>query len=257
MGIKREAPAMSTLRADESKAQALSHKIAALINHDDNPLQGHEFNIAATGIDSVQVISLASFIKQHYGVKVPVSRIMDGHMTVRSLASYIDTELTGGVKEEGPAFDVMKEADSLVKYVAQTSKVQKTVFVTGVTGFLGTQILRQLCDRSDVGRVIAHVRANTSSEALARVKETAVRAQWWSDYYLTKLDVWAGNLAEPQLGLEPTQWGQSPNDGIVHAMIHAGTAVNWNAGTEVLRAAIGWTGNVFLFYVCYMFVIYD
>lgn len=241
MGIKREAPSMSTLRADESKAQALSHKIAALINHDDNPLQGHDFNIAATGIDSVQVISLASFIKQYYSVKVPVSRIMDGHMTVRSLASYIDNELTGGVKEEGPAFDVMKEADSLVKNVAQTSKVQKTVFVTGVTGFLGTQILRQLCDRSDIGRVIAHVRANTSSEAFARVKETAVRAQWWSDYYLTKLDVWAGNLAEPQLGLKPTQWalltGQSPNDGIVHAMVHAGAAVNWNAGTEVLRAA--------------------
>lgn len=241
MGIKNNTPSMSALRADESKALAISNKIASLVNRDDSPVYGHDFNISSMGIDSVQVISLASFIKQHYGVKVDVSRILDGHMTVRSLATYIETELTGGIREEAPVFDVMKEAEAVVKDIVRSTTAQKTVFVTGVTGFLGTQILRHLCERSDVGRVIAHVRANTPSEAFIRVKDTAVRAQWWSDFYLSKVDVWAGNLAKPKLGLKPKQWaslmGESPNDGLVHAIIHAGAAVNWNAGTEVLRAA--------------------
>ncbi|KAH8432008.1 uncharacterized protein LDX57_009655 [Aspergillus melleus] len=243
MGVKREAAAVATdtLRPEEEKALAISGKIAQLVNRDDTPLQGRDFNISSMGIDSVQVISLASFIKKTYNVKVDVSRILDGQMTVRSLVQFIEAELSGTVKQEAPAFDAMKEASTLLKNIVKDTCVKKTVFVTGVTGFLGTQILRQLCDRPDVGRVIAHVRANTPSEAFIRVKESAVRAQWWSDYYLGKLDVWAGNLAKPRLGLKAKQWasltGESPNDGLVHSIIHAGAAVNWNAGTAVLRAA--------------------
>ncbi|RAH79137.1 hypothetical protein BO86DRAFT_436606 [Aspergillus japonicus CBS 114.51] len=249
MGVKRNEPTVSALRPDEGKALAISHKIASLVSRDDagggSPLQGHDFNIASMGIDSVQVISLASFLKQTYGVKVDVSRILDGQMTVRSLAALLDAELTGtapATASPASSFDAMKEATALMKSIITRSPVKKTVFVTGVTGFLGTQILRQLCDRPDVGRVIAHVRAATPSEAFMRVKDAAVRAQWWADDYLAKLDVWAGNLAQPQLGLKPKQWasltGESPNEGgLVHAIIHAGAAVNWNAGTEVLRAA--------------------
>jgi len=70
----------------------------------------------------------------------------------------------------------VREASSLAKDVAQTSNVQKKVYVTGVTDFLGTQVLCHLCDRSDIGRVIAHVRANTPSEAFVRVRKTAVCA---------------------------------------------------------------------------------
>ncbi|KAJ9487561.1 hypothetical protein VN97_g5749 [Penicillium thymicola] len=241
LGIKREGPTTSTLRADESKALAISKKIENLVNREDGPLQGRNFNISSMGIDSIQVISLANFIKQTYGVKVDVSRVLDGQMTVRGLAAFIDAELSGAVQEELPAFDAMKEAAALVKDIIKNTQAQKTVFVTGATGFLGTQILRQLCDRPDVGRVIAHVRADRSSDAFHRVKDAAVRAQWWSDHYLIKLDVWSGNLALPKLGLEPKQWaslsGETPNDGLVHAIIHAGAAVNWNAGTEILRAA--------------------
>ncbi|KAK5679200.1 hypothetical protein LTS12_029375, partial [Elasticomyces elasticus] len=241
LGSKVNSPTLSALEAGETKAVAISNKIASLVNREDSSLQGHDFNLMATGIDSVQVISLASFVKQSYGVKVDVSRLLDGHMTVRSLAAFIDIELSGGVKQEQPIFDVNKEADAVIKSILQTAQRQSTVFVTGGTGFLGTQIVRHLCERPDVGRVIVHVRASSPSNAFARVKDAAVRAQWWSDDYLDKIDAWAGNLAEPALGLKPRQWaslsGSGPNDGLVDAIIHAGAVVNWNAGTDVLRAA--------------------
>lgn len=241
LGITREGPTTSALRLSEDKALAISNKIESLVNREDSPLKGRDFNISSMGIDSVQVISLASFIKQTYGVKVDVSRVLDGQMTVRGLAAFIDAELSGTVQTVLPAFDAMKEATVLVNDIVKSASPRKTVFVTGGTGFLGTQILRQLCDRPDVERVIAHVRANSPSDAFIRIKDAAVRAQWWSDYYLTKLDVWCGNLALPKLGLKPKQWaslsGESPNDGLVNGIVHAGAAVNWNAGTEILRAA--------------------
>jgi amino acid adenylation domain-containing protein/thioester reductase-like protein len=242
MGITREAPVLSRLRAEERKAMALSEKIARLVGRsDDLVLQGRDFNIAATGIDSVQVISLASFIKQTYSVKVDVGRILDGQTTVRSLASLIDNELSGNAPAEVATVDVVKEASTLIQDITMDVPHKKTVFVTGVTGFLGTQVLRHLLDRPDVGRVIAHVRASNSQDALVRLRDASQRAQWWSEQYLFKLDVWAGNLAKPRLGLSTRQWasltGQSANDGLVDAIIHAGAAVNWNAGCEVLRDA--------------------
>lgn len=243
MGVKRDvSTSLSTLHEDESKALAVSNKIDALVSQNDsNSLQGRDFNIMATGIDSVQVISLANFIKQNYGVKVDVSHLLDGHMTVRSLAEFIDTELSGGIRQQTPIFDVMKEANVVIKNILDTDMIQRTVFVTGGTGFLGTQIVRHLCERPDVGRVIAHARASSSSEAFSRLKDAAVRAQWWSNDYETKINAWAGNLAKPALGLSSRQWasltGKGPNDGLVDAIVHAGAAVNWNAGTDVLRAA--------------------
>ncbi|RJE25704.1 Non-ribosomal peptide [Aspergillus sclerotialis] len=244
MGISRETPALAKLGIEERKAMALSEKIANLVGRTDDTalaLQGRDFNIAATGIDSVQVISLASFIKQTYGVKVEVGRILDGQTTVRSLADLIDGELSGNAPTQVATVDVMKEASTLIKDIMADTPTKKTVFVTGVTGFLGSQLLRQLLDRPDVGRVIAHVRASNEQDALIRLRDASQRAQWWSEQYLFKLDVWAGNLAKPRLGLTPKQWafltGQCGAEGLVDAIIHAGAAVNWNAGCEVLRAA--------------------
>lgn len=242
MGLSSATPALSMLQLEERKAVALSEKIASLVGRAEGlALQGRDFNIAATGIDSVQVISLANFIKQTYGVKVEVGRILDGQTTVRSLAELIDSELSSTNPTEVVPVDVMKEASVLIQDIMADGPPQKTVFVTGVTGFLGNQLLRQALDRPDVGRVIAHVRASNQNDALIRLREASQRAQWWSEQYLFKLDVWPGDLAKPRLGLTSRQWaslaGQYSSEGLVDAIIHAGAAVNWNAGCEVLRAA--------------------
>lgn len=56
-----------------------------------------------------------------------------------------------------------------------------------------------------------------------------------------KVEAWASNLSIPRLGLNEAQWasltGRGPNFGLVDTIIHAGAAVDWNAGYEVLRAA--------------------
>jgi hypothetical protein len=53
--------------------------------------------------------------------------------------------------------------------------------VGGATGFVGTQILRQLLQRPDVERIDVQVRANSLAHGLRRVVESACVEQWCSE----------------------------------------------------------------------------
>ena len=48
MDNQHNTPALSILRAEESKTLAISHKISALVNRDDTQLHGRGFNIEVT-----------------------------------------------------------------------------------------------------------------------------------------------------------------------------------------------------------------
>lgn len=243
-------PVLPILDTNETTAAAISNKVAELVGRGDDAmrkaLEGREFTIASTGLDSIQVISLASFTQQVYGFNVPIGKILDGKTSVRSLATLTGNEINGGPAQEASGtVDVRKEADLLAQNVLknyrQTQASGKIVFVAGGTGFLGTQILRQLYDRPDVSKVFARIRAATGEAAMAHCKDAAIRAHWWRDSYTSKIEAWPGNLSKPRLGLSDVQWasltGRGPNLGVVDVVIHAGAAVNWNAGYEVFRPA--------------------
>jgi amino acid adenylation domain-containing protein/thioester reductase-like protein len=243
----QDARELPVLRADEAVALAVSRQISTLVSRGDATLRatldGREFTVASTGLDSIQVISLVNFLKKMYMTNVPVRKLLDGKTTVRGVAALV----TGGTdrQEDFGFLDVMQEVSRLVTSIcaepSQATTPGRTVFVTGVTGFLGTQVLRQLCARPDVDRVIVHVRASTTEHALERCREAAIRAQWWTESCFSKIEAWPGDIALPRLGLSTEQWAYLTGTGsgtyIVHAIIHVGAAVNWNAGYDVLRAA--------------------
>lgn len=43
-----------------------------------------------TGIDSIQIISLAMFIRKRFSVKVPARKLLDPTMTIRDLANFVN-----------------------------------------------------------------------------------------------------------------------------------------------------------------------
>jgi thioester reductase-like protein len=113
------------------------------------------------------------------------------------------------------------------------------VLVTGGSGYLGAEIVRQLLEDPTIRSIIVHVRAKTTERGLARLKEAAQFAGWWSPKYLKKLEVWIGDLQKDQIGLSESQWARvcgRAAKGNINAIIHNGASVNWNLDYDSLRA---------------------
>jgi amino acid adenylation domain-containing protein/thioester reductase-like protein len=244
-GIGHIASDLPLLRTDETVAIAISNRVAALANGDSTvrqSLEGRDYTIAAAGLDSIQAISLVTYLRDTHSLHTTVRKILDGTMTVRSLAALVAGEDNTG--SDSNTIDVMHEASRFVESVYNQSRNARpsgqVVFLTGCTSLLGTEILHQLCGRPDVSKVIVHVRASTPQDALVRCKDAAIRARWWEETHRSKIEAWAGDLAQPQLGLTGEQWacltGTRPDGIAINGIIHAGAAVNWTAGYKVLRA---------------------
>ncbi|KAJ3386880.1 large subunit of alpha-aminoadipate reductase [Lobulomyces angularis] len=100
-------------------------------------------------------------------------------------------------------------------------------FVTGVTGFLGAFILRDLLQRYPASKVICHVRANSVEEGLKRIEENGKQHLVWRKEWLEndRISVACGDLSMPRLGLTEEAWDQLSEK--VDLIVHNGALVHW------------------------------
>lgn len=237
------------LDPNEIVASRLS-TIAADIIAEDNAalrqaLEGYDFAFAVVGINSIQVISLSRRVEHEFNLKVGVERLANHNTTIRSLAAEVDSSKTRAFDARPTALiDISKEVATLLKSLVSAKPQQdkiKNVFLTGATGFLGTQILRQLLPQPSIRSVILQVRAKVPEEGLERIITAAKAAKWWSESFTTKLEIWPGDLTKPRLGLASKQWqrlsGLASPDENVHTIIHNGGVVRWNADYYTLKPA--------------------
>ncbi|PHH70627.1 hypothetical protein CDD80_5882 [Ophiocordyceps camponoti-rufipedis] len=196
------------------------------------------------GGDSLRAIKVVAAAREA-GVRLAVADLYSqSPASIQNLA-----RVASGSRSKTVRIDLMAEIDrhdamliasssSLLKGVVNghdPSRHPLTVLVTGANGFIGTQILRQLLDHRLVSRVIGLVRGSTASVARARTVAAAVRAGWWSDVYEDKLDVWAGDLTLPRLGLDVSRWDTLSTT--VDVVIHNGARVHFVASYRLLEAA--------------------
>ena len=235
---------------DETTAIEVSAKAASLVARDDprfyTALCGQDFLLSAVGLDSIQVISLTMFIKRHFGVKIHPGTILHPEATVRGVARCIEEyRATGNEHAVETKVNFMGEFQRYLEALRSNMSAKgasiKTVLVTGATGYLGCQILAQLFTRIEIEKVIVHVRADSAAHGLQRIVHSATLAGWWSNSYLARLEVWIGDLTRPKVGLSTEQWdrltGEVPPSQRIHAIIHNGATVNWNAEFSTLKAA--------------------
>ncbi|KAF5231323.1 hypothetical protein FANTH_13452 [Fusarium anthophilum] len=216
-----------------------------------------DISLHLCGFDSVSMMSLLHFINRQFNVKVGMDTLMAQDVTIRSLANVISgaqsgqgraKPTSGSPTGDRPAvLELMNEVErhdsSLAEAASAATKSRytdmddgrpKTVFLTGASGYIGTQILRQLIENRRVHKVIALVRGKTLKDARDRVIASAVRALWWTKFHSDKLEVWKGDLSLPQLGLDPQSWYKVTTS--VNAIIHNGAVVHWSKGYRDLEA---------------------
>ena len=130
--------------------------------------------------------------------------------------------------------EVLK-AKSLPSTFPTGVKRPEHVLCTGVTGFLGASIFEKILNRNDRIKVIAIVRARSSSEAFTRVKRSAQAYSRWSDSWESRLKCIPGDLSKPNLGLSADVWYMLENT--VDVIIHNGAHVHWIYTYTTLKPA--------------------
>ena len=208
---------------------------------------GVDDNFYDIGGDSIRIVTLTKYIHQQFDVQLGLSVLNSRSTTVATMAALIASQ-----SPDAPELNLLDEISSITdapwvgtigspSFRSTTSLPgDATVFLTGATGYLGTQLLRQLLRSDRIKRVVALVRAISPSQGLERVIKTARITGWWQKSDLEKLEVWKGDLEAKQLGLDDAHWSRLCGKAVkanVDAIIHNGAVVNWNANYEKLRKA--------------------
>ena len=232
----------------ESTAKIIAREYARIVagdnEHRREELEDSDFNLQSSGIDSIQIISLSMFLTRRFGVQVPMTAMLSSRSTVRTIASIIDAD--NGIQSKLGQHDTLNVSqvsnfqpdsdapilgkDSLGSYISR-------IFLTGSSGFLGIEILRQLLSRSNY-HVYALVRGSSDGDAQGRLIQRASTTGWWQDAYLSRLHVWHGDLSRTQLGLSEARWQmlQAQVSPSIDAIIHCGAKVHYNLDYDSVKA---------------------
>ncbi|KAL4862415.1 hypothetical protein BDV12DRAFT_203064 [Aspergillus spectabilis] len=168
------------------------------------------------GGSSLQAAMLLIRVKQEFGIQLTAIDVYE-HPTLAAMAHRVDTGSKTFKLDTAQNQQFRKDSDlfaSLGLSPPSTPPVQwhwpseGHVFVTGATGFLGAFALHGLLTQPEVKSVVCLVRGSSGQEARSRLM--AVQSQYALDtdlaLYKSKLQVVAGSLEEPNLGLSSAEF---------------------------------------------------
>ncbi|KAE8371926.1 hypothetical protein BDV26DRAFT_298352 [Aspergillus bertholletiae] len=243
------APDATQLLPHESTARTVAQLYASAVAREDGShrrqFEDRDFKLQSGGIDSVQIMSLSMSLKEKFGVQIPMDQMLSSKSTIRTIASIINTRGSQQLPKSGSQEQISTESniDLMLKSVFLSSEKLYNnsdihhVFLTGPSGYLGIEILRQLLTQSTC-QIYALVRGSSENDARDYLIQKAVAATWWRGEYLSRLGIWLGDLSRPQLGLDLDQWRMLQGLGGqgIDAIIHNGAKVHYHMDYDSLEA---------------------
>jgi amino acid adenylation domain-containing protein/thioester reductase-like protein len=193
-----------------------------------------EYNFFDLGGHSLSLADLAARLSNTFGLKVPVARLADpatlnGHLdTVRAVrdgqTAAVQGDLLTHIRADAILDKNIRPSDAKVCAL----KDAKTVLLTGVTGFLGAFLLRDLLD-STSAKIICMVRFGDASQddlpaGIARIRRNLLDFGLWSDLIMERVEIMPGNLSRRRFGLAPDAFADIANR--VDVIVHAAATVN-------------------------------
>ena len=254
---------LTRLDSSEETAVALSTKVAEYVASKDKlqalRLQGHNFLLQEVGIDSIQIISLSTFLRKTYKSRIPMESLLSSKLTVRQLAGLVDASSlssTNGyhaphcptkidIHEEAAIlyqqFITNSEASPCLRIASRTHAPVRNVLVTGGTGYLGTEIVQQLLAIPKI-HIYLLIRCGDAISGFERIRNSLkIHNGWQEETHPPRIHIWPGDMTLPNLGLQPAEHRQllgSDGDGdmAIHALVHNGARVHYSSGYDTLKS---------------------
>ena len=246
-----QAKELQTLHRDGRDAPVLEtvgRAVEATLGIEDLDLS-RSCSFAELGGDSLSALSCSLLLEEIYDIEVPAGVINNPAGTLQQLARYIERVRT--TRAERPTFasvhgrgatEINVSDLTLEKFIdvqtldralksAAPSGAIRTVLVTGANGFLGRFLCLEWLERMAKvgGRVVCIVRGQDA----ARARQRIANAFGSGDYDLKRhfeelsnghLEVFAGDLSEPELGLTHAAWQRLAES--VDLIVHPAAFVN-------------------------------
>ncbi|MBV8930850.1 MAG: carboxylic acid reductase [Mycobacteriaceae bacterium] len=200
------------------------------------------------GGDSLSALTFSNLLQDIFKVEVPVGVIINPASNLARLAEYIDTERSGSTRPtfatvHGEGASEARAADlTLDKFIdaatlagasslPRATGEPRTVLLTGANGWLGRFLtlewLERLSERG--GTLVTIVRGRDASAALARLEEAYTTGdptllRRFRELAADHLEVTAGDIGEPNLGLDAQTWNRLARS--VDLIVHPAALVN-------------------------------
>lgn len=181
------------------------------------------------GGHSILLSRLLLDVRERFERSIPINRFIEAP-TIRTLAGLIDNQAPsiGTVSPQALA-DASAELELSVLPMSEAGDVHK-VIVTGANGFLGVHIVEALLVWGAT-EVACLVRENDGASASERFR-TALRENRLEHLDLSRVTVYAADIAQPRLGLSAEAWERL--DLQFGALVHNAANVNHVQDYETL-----------------------
>lgn len=210
------------------------------------PVKSMEADFFHLGGHSLLLTKLYNKLFKHFPNKLSLSELYI-NSTIRKLAllireRYVNADTGNYALGMDPLSDEIRkdatiEPDRFKFSVSDKGNFEKpeAVFLTGVTGFVGVNLLVELL-QSDIPVIYLLIRADDETHARKRILE-AMESQWIStDLYDEKrIRLLAGDLAKPFLGLSAEQYDELTH--VIDVVYHAGSSVNFIQPYAYMKSA--------------------
>jgi fatty acid CoA ligase FadD9 len=253
---------------DVPAAEKVARAFAVTLGLTEDEVRAADRSFQKLGGDSLGAVELVTRIRELCGVDVPVALVLDPTTSVRTLMRTVEERVSAEAplrrvsfaEVHGAGATTIRAEDLRIDRFIPSSELAAVgttppsgppvVVLTGANGFLGRFLLLDLLERVAPagGKVVAIVRGADDAAAWERVTDSYARADpklqgGELDPMLTarfaalsaekvRLDVFAGDLIQPRLGLSQERWDQLAGE--VTAIVHAGALVNHALSYEQL-----------------------
>lgn len=193
-----------------------------------------EDNFFDLGGHSLSLADLSSRLSRHFGFRIPIARLAEtptlaGHLeTVRAIrdghTAAVQADLPAVLRADATLDGDIRPTNAKICPVNEAS----TVLLTGVTGFLGAFLLRDLLENSSA-HIICLVRFNEPADddqpgGVARIRRNLLDLGIWRDSIMERVEILPGNLSRTRFGLSPEAFDELAAR--VQVIVHAAATVN-------------------------------